>query len=106
MTEHVYEVMTEIVPEAGAEFPADMAGAFVLCFVRAPRLREAVDVAERALADEGYRLVDASHVLRLDPEDHEPSSDGHPTAAELDAVLATGRAHFGSFHCYPPDAPG
>ncbi len=100
MDTHIYEVSVEIEPLPGAEFPSDCVGAFVFCYVSAGDIRSSLDVTEKALRDESYRLLDVDHSLRIELEDYEPHSSDYPSGNDLSNLLVTGGCEFGPFDCY------
>lgn len=104
MVSHIYEVSAEVEPEVGpagdADFPADCVGAFVECYVFAESLRASLDVAEEELRDNGYRVLDLEHSVRIELDDYEPRGPDYPSRDELARVKLSRECEFGPFDCY------
>ena len=93
----VYLVECELSGESQPLRKEGYAGAFVVCFVVAAGIRNALDQAEAMLTEDGYQLLDVSKVMRFEPSEWEGVSDICALAAE---VAATGESAYSDFEVW------
>ncbi|MEZ4272405.1 MAG: hypothetical protein R3C68_13560 [Myxococcota bacterium] len=96
----IYAVSTEVVPLEESELFGTCAGAYVVCYVPAQGIREALDEAEWRLADDHYSLIDIAAVGRVELDSWVPEDEDQPTRGELGIALDGQQMLYGPFLIY------